>query len=183
MLEAKGLVRVFTDVDVPFGTDGIRAAEHYIRTRGFHLVVGDRTLPDSEYLEATSPVRRLASRIFTVFVGRLVTGGFFDTQCGLKGFRGDVAERLFNVSRVDRFAFDVELIYLALKHKLDIKRIAVRLERNEESSVRVMRDAPRMLIDVTRVLWHQYRGGYVEASLLQLAAADERREREFYLTR
>lgn len=180
MLASRGQTRVFTDVDVPYGTDPIRAAEYHVRVRGFHVAIGDRTLPESLYIEAQSPLRKLSSGLFTFLIGRVVTGGFFDTQCGLKGFRADVAEHLFRAATVDRFAFDVEVVYLALKYKLDVKRVPVRLERNDESSVRVWRDAPRMLYDVVRVIANQYGGRYRDCGLLELVARDDRSARDRY---
>jgi glycosyltransferase involved in cell wall biosynthesis len=160
MLEAKGQARVFTDVDLPFGMDLLPVMSAFLRDGGFHVVIGDRSLPGSSYHHATSWSRRIASALFTEFVGRIVTGGFFDTQCGLKAVRGDVADALFPLLRVDRFAFDVELLYVALKHRLDIKRIPVQLLHNETSSVRLMRDAARGLLDVTRIKALQLRGAY-----------------------
>jgi len=160
MLEAKGQARVFTDVDLPFGMDLLPVMSAFLRGGGFHVVIGDRSLPGSSYHQATSWSRRIASALFTEFVGRIVTGGFFDTQCGLKAVRGDVADALFPLLRVDRFAFDVELLYVALKHRLDIKRIPVRLLHNEASSVRLLRDATRGALDVTRIKALQLRGAY-----------------------
>jgi hypothetical protein len=98
----------------------------------------------------------------------MVTGGFFDTQCGLKGVRGDVADTLFALQRLERFAFDVEVIYLALYHRLDIKRIPVRLRNNETSSVRLLRDSARGVLDVFRIKYHQVRGDYESAALAAL---------------
>jgi hypothetical protein len=109
--------------------------------------------------------RRAASALFTQFVGRIVTGGFFDTQCGLKGVRGDVADALFPILRVNRFAFDVELVYVALKHRLDIKRIPVQLLHNETSSVRLLRDAVRGGSDVLGIKANQLRGRYDSPAL------------------
>lgn len=68
---------------------------------------------------------------------------------GLKGFRGDVADELFSLQSVDRFAFDVELIYLALTYGLEIKRIPVMLETNSTSSVRLGRDAMRTVMEIS----------------------------------
>ena len=160
MLAATGEARIFTDIDLPFDLDLLLVIAEYILDKGFHLVIGDRTLPDSQYATELRWQRRLASRFFSVFVGKLVTGGFFDTQCGLKGFRGDVAEALFRSARIDRFAFDVEIIYLALKSRLDIKRIPVRLRNNDESSLRLFRDSRRMFLDVFRIKAHQMAGRY-----------------------
>lgn len=175
MRSATGSVRVFTDVDLPYDLDLIPVMVGYIRDYGFHVVIGDRTLPDSVYLSDLSIQRRLASGLFSQFVGRLVTGGFFDTQCGLKGMRGDVADELFKLQRLERFSFDVELVYLALKHKLDIKRIPVQLRNNETSTVRLARDAAQAVLDVFRIKWYQVRGKYRSPALDNAVRVDYRR--------
>jgi dolichyl-phosphate beta-glucosyltransferase len=172
MRAAHGRVRVFTDIDLPYDLELLPVIAGYVRDQGFHVVIGDRTLPDSVYLTDLSLRRRLASALFSQFVGRLVTGGFFDTQCGLKGMRGDVADELFRLQRLDRFSFDVEIVYLALKHKLDIKRIPVQLRNNETSTVRLLRDASQGVVDVFRIKWHQLRGHYRSPALEQVVRDD-----------
>ena len=169
---SSGTVCIFTDVDLPYDLELIPVIVGYIREYGFHVVIGDRTLPDSLYLSDLSFQRRLASELFSQFVGRLVTGGFFDTQCGLKGMRGDVAHELFRLRRLERFSFDVELVYLALKHKLDIKRIPVQLRNNETSTVRLVRDASQAVLDVFRIKWYQMRGKYRSALLDNVVRTD-----------
>jgi dolichyl-phosphate beta-glucosyltransferase len=172
MRAATGRVCVFTDVDLPYDLELIPVIVEYIRDYGFHLVIGDRTLPDSLYLSDLSFQRRLASELFSQFVGRLVTGGFFDTQCGLKGMRGDIAHELFRLQRLERFSFDVELVYLALKHKLDIKRVPVQLRNNETSTIRLLRDASQAVLDVFRIKWYQLRGRYRSELLENAVRAD-----------
>ena len=87
MSHARGEVRVFTDIDVPYGAEPVLLIERLIRTRGFHVVIGDRTFPQSRYETELPLGRRVASSVFSFITATLVTGGFFDTQCGLKGFR------------------------------------------------------------------------------------------------
>ena len=175
MRAARGRVRVFTDVDLPYDLELLPVIVGYIREQGFHVVIGDRTLPDSAYLTDLSLPRRIASSLFSQFVGRVVTGGFFDTQCGLKGMRDDVANELFALQRLDRFSFDVELVYLALKHKLDIKRIPVQLRNNQTSTIRLVRDAPQGFLDVFRIKWHQLRGDYRSVVLEEMVRHDYQR--------
>lgn len=172
MLASRGRVRVFTDVDLPFDLELIGASARFITERGFHLAIGDRTLPGSSYALDVGWRRRLASGIFSQLVGVFLTGGFFDTQCGFKAFRGDVAQALFGLSRIDRFAFDVELLYTALLFRTDIKRIAVRLRNNETSSVRLLSDSLRMLVDVARIRLFAWRGAYRCPALAQIVADD-----------
>lgn len=172
MLASRGGVRLFTDVDLPFDLELIVASARFIDERGFHLAIGDRTLEGSSYALDVGWRRRLASGIFSKLVGVFLTGGFFDTQCGFKAFRGDVAQALFGLSRIDRFAFDVELLYLALLYRTDIKRIVVRLRNNETSSVRLLRDSLRMLVDIARIRLFAWRGAYRCPRLAKIVADD-----------
>jgi len=172
MLAAQGRARIFTDVDLPYDLELFPVIAEYLLNRGFHVVVGDRTLPGSSYALEVDWKRRIASGIFSTFVGTMVTGGFFDTQCGLKGFRGDIADQIFAIARLDRFAFDVELLYLALSFRTDIKRVPVRLRNNETSSVRLLRDSSQMFADVMRIKYHQLRRSYRRAELAKILADD-----------
>jgi hypothetical protein len=106
----------------------------------------------------------------------LVTGGIYDTQCGFKLFRGDVGREVFRLSRIRGFAIDVEIISLLLKYRLDIKRIPVRLERNEPSSVRVVRDSVRALADIATIRWNWSTGRYRTALLDNLLQDEFRRD-------
>jgi len=154
MLRAQGKVHVFTDADLPYGTEPILRAYHYIVSHRFHAVIGDRTLPGSDYGHA-GLVRGTVSAVASFAFRTLVTGGIYDTQCGFKAFRGDVSRALFPLTRVDGFAVDVEVIYLLLKYRLDVKCVPVRLERNAPSTVRVGRDSALAMRDVVamRVRW------------------------------
>lgn len=172
MLAARGEVRVFTDADMPYDRELLPLMAEFITRRGFHLAIGDRTLPGSRYAEATSLTRRSLSAFASRFIGTLVTGGFFDTQCGIKAIRGDVADELFRLVRIRRFAFEVEVVYLALKHGLDIKRLPVRLRRNLGSSVRPVRDAARSLADILAMKFRQMRGEYRSELLERLVASE-----------
>jgi dolichyl-phosphate beta-glucosyltransferase len=172
MLAARGTVRIFTDVDMPYDRELLPMMAEYITHNGFHLVIGDRRLPGSQYAAATGVSRRALSAVASRVVGSLVTGGFFDTQCGIKAVRGDIADALFQLVRTERFAFDVEVVYLALKHGLDIKRVPVRLRRNFGSSVRPIRDAARSGVDILRIKLRQVRGEYRSPQLEQILQSE-----------
>lgn len=176
MRASRGEVRGFTDADLPYGTEPLAYALHCIRDRRFHAAIGDRTLPGSAYSGAGS-VRTIVSELASFAFRTLVTGGIYDTQCGFKLFRGDVADALFGVSRIDRFAIDVELIYLLLKYRLDIKRVPVRLERNESTSVHVFRDSTRAFVDIVRMRAHWAMGQYRSPALIACLEGDQRLDR------
>jgi dolichyl-phosphate beta-glucosyltransferase len=171
VLAARGTVRVFTDADLPYGTAPLPRALEFIMHRGFHAVVGDRVLPDSEYGHA-SLLRRVVSAIGSFVFRTLVTGGMYDTQCGFKAVRGDVADALFPLLTIERFAFDVEVIYLLLKYNLDIKRIPVKQERESESTVHVLRDTTRAVLDILRLRWNWLSKRYSSPALSGIYSAD-----------
>lgn len=177
MRAARGAVRLYTDVDLPYDLELIPTMARYIAT-GYHLAVGDRTLPGSQPSAPVTRRRKLLSGIGSQFIGSLVTGGFHDTQCGIKAFRGDVAEELFRLVTLPRFAFDVEVIYLALKHRLDIKRVPVQLRHNETTSVRPIRDATRAAVDVLGIKLKQLRGQYASPALEAMLVAEARAARD-----
>lgn len=175
MLAATGRIRAFTDADLPYGMEPLPLAVAYVTERHVHAVVGDRTLPGSAY-DPAGPLRRVVSEIASFSFRTLVTGGIYDTQCGFKVFRGDVAAELFRLARIDGFAIDVELIYLVLKHRLDLKRIPVRLQRNAPSSVHVLRDSARTLRDIAAIRWNVARGRYRSPVLARLLQAELQRD-------
>jgi dolichyl-phosphate beta-glucosyltransferase len=160
MLSAEGQFSVFIDADMPYGLDELETMLDYLDRKEFHLCIGTRSRGTSSALEKRSRARKLASIIFTAFVSRIVVTGIRDTQCGFKGFRTDIAKHLFGQGHIDNFAFDVEVLYLAFKNDLDIKRLPVRLESDDDSSVSLLRHALPMLMSILQLPFRYHRGGY-----------------------
>ena len=160
MLAATGKLRLFMDADAPFDLSVIQTFVEYLGSKNFDVVIGSRTHGNYEQHTKRSLTRRLASGLMTVFISRVVLTGSRDTQCGLKGFRSEIAEYLFRESVVDGFAFDAEILYLSFKNDFDVKRIPVSLVRDDYSTVSVFRHGSRMLFDVFATVLRYYRGKY-----------------------
>ena len=99
-------------------------------------------------------VRRLLSCLFHVFVWCIGVRGVHDTQCGFKLFRMDVMRAVFEHQRIMRFAFDVELIRRVVAAGGKVVEVPVEWKGGSRSSLRILRDAPRMLWDLLRILFH-----------------------------
>ena len=67
--------------------------------------------------------------------------------------RATTAQELFREARIDRFAWDVEILYLARRRGLAIAEVPVLWFNSPESKVRVVRDAIQTLWDVMRIRW------------------------------
>ncbi len=127
------------------------------------VAFGSRAL-ERDLIGVHQPWRReQGGRVFNLAV-RLATGlPFWDTQCGFKAFRMSVCRPLVEAATVDRFGFDVELLYLAYRAGLNLKEIPVRWDHNEGSKVSVMSDAVKMLSEVGLIRQQARRGVYDKA--------------------
>ncbi len=172
MLAARGDCCLFTDADIPYDLLVIPPMVDLIVNGGFHIVVGDRTLPRSVYRQELSFVRNLATRAFTSFVRLLVTGGLTDTQCGIKAMSREVAEAVFPLIHENNFAGDVEMLYIALIHNLAIRRVPVHLRHHGPSTVHPVRDGLGMLKSLLTLRFRRSRGAYHSEAMLKIADQD-----------
>ena len=67
---------------------------------------------------------------------------------------------MFSRSRVDGFAFDVELFHLAEREEFSLREVPVRVVNSERSTVKVARDAYRLLVDLLRIRRWAKQGWY-----------------------
>ncbi len=156
VLQARGSYIIYTDSDLPFSLEPLATTLEWLREDA-DIVIGER-----QPLEAPSAVqvtwaRHLSSVIYTWMVHHLLGLDFPDIQCGYKGYRAAVAKDLFERLEVASFAFEAEILLRALKAGYRVRRQPLQLLHNEDSSVRLTRHAPRMLLDTLRIAWRAKR--------------------------
>jgi glycosyltransferase involved in cell wall biosynthesis len=115
LLAARGDITLFSDADL---STPITEAEKLIQpiiNGECDVAFGSRALDRRLIGVHQSWRREQGGRIFNLAV-RLATGlPFWDTQCGFKAFRMSVCRPLVEAATVDRFGFDVELLFLAFR--------------------------------------------------------------------
>ena len=126
---------------------------------GYDIVIGSREIPGARRL-GESYNRHLMGRVYNLLVRLLAVPGLADTQCGFKCFRGEVVQRLFPLQRVYGFAFDVEILFLALKNGFSIREVPIDWHHRDQSKVRPFWDSVAMTSDILKVRWHHLRGRY-----------------------
>jgi glycosyltransferase involved in cell wall biosynthesis len=157
VLEAQGKLIVFTDADGSYGPHDVARVAAALTDAA--VAIGSRPAG-----WATGPLaRRLASRLFNHAIRALLGLPFGDTQCGLKGFRRQAALEVFGRARLDGFAFDAEVLFLARRLGLQVDEVPVRAEERDGSKVQLVVDALCMLRDVLRVRRWAVSGGYDRA--------------------
>lgn len=138
--------------------------EDYSRLRGVlersPIVVGSRAVEGSRITRHQPWYRELMGKTFNLLVRTMIVSGLRDTQCGFKLLRGEVARQLFAELSVDRFAYDVELIWLARRRGLAVAEVGVTWHDSPASRVHPLRDSWSMLRDLVRMRWrHRGAGG------------------------
>lgn len=128
--------------------------------QGYQVVIGSRAMPGSEILVRQSPVREWMGKAFNLMVRVLFGLRFRDTQCGFKGLGGEAARSIFSRVRLDGFAFDVEVIVLALRLEYKVAEVPVRWANSPASKVGILRHPPQMIWELLRLRWNCLRGRY-----------------------
>jgi len=160
VLEARGRFVLMTDADLSTPIDAHRKLAAVIRDRDLDVVIGSRALPDSDVQVRQGWLRQTMGRSFNVII-RAVTGlPYRDTQCGFKLMDRDRVKPLFDKMVVNRFAFDVELLFLCARFGLSVGEVPVDWRNAIGSKVSVLGDPLNMIADVLRVRWRFRRGLY-----------------------
>lgn len=150
VLAAHGRTVAFTDADLSYSPDQLLGLLEGVED-GWDVVVGSRRHTDTTTLVKAGRLREIGGRVINWLTTLVLLVHHRDTQCGLKAFRSDVAKEIFAHSHVDGFAFDVEVFHLVERYGLSLSEVPVRVENSSRSTVKVARDALRLVRDLFRI--------------------------------
>ncbi|MDI6642036.1 MAG: glycosyltransferase family 2 protein [Elusimicrobiota bacterium] len=149
VLEAKGKYIYFTDADL---STPIEQLDRFLtEIKNAEIVIGSRAIKGAEIVIHQPFYREYSGKMFNKLVKIFCLKDFQDTQCGAKLFTNEVAKKLFIKQKIHRFAFDVEILYLAKKFNFSIKEIPVRWIDSRPSKVHILRDSFYMFIDLIKI--------------------------------
>lgn len=159
-LNSRGNFVLLTDSDLSAPIEEYEYLMQVSRSGDYDLVIGSRSLDESR-IEIKQPfVRRLMGKIFNYSV-KLITGlPFKDTQCGFKLLARERLKPIIELMRVDRFSYDVELIFLAWKFGLRVKEAPIVWRDSPKSKVKMGKDSLNMLMDIIRIKRNYKKGLY-----------------------
>ena len=124
------------------------------------LVIGSRGVADSSVQKRQPIYRELMGKTFNRAVRLLGVRGLNDTQCGFKLLQGDAGRQLAQELKIEGFAYDVELIWLARRHGWNVAEVGVVWINSEDSRVSPIRSSLSMLRDLLRIRWiHRHDAG------------------------
>jgi len=147
----------YCDTDMSAGPDAIEAVYAALKG-GADVAIASRGLPES-ILPVRQPwYRERAGRTFNLLLRKSSGIPFADTQCGLKLFRKEAADQIFRHQRIDGFAFDAELIVLALRLGYSVEEVPITWSHAQGSKISLVRDSWRMARDMLNIVRRLRRG-------------------------
>jgi len=155
LLAARGDIRVFTDVDLAYGFDDVVRVADAIRA-GARVAIASREHPDSLIQLPPRHLgyayrRRIQSRAFGKLARTFLPITTRDTQAGLKGMTGEVADRLMPLTRCDGFGFDCELLTGCTRLDIPVTEVPVCVRYEDAASTTGAGSTLRMLRELWRI--------------------------------
>lgn len=147
--EALGENIIFMDADL--STDLSHITEFVELLRVHNVVIGSRKIPGCQIRKKQTPFRVLIGKTAKLVTSAIVDLDFYDTQCGFKGFRHEVVYDILPELTIDRFCFDVEMLYVAKLKGFGFKEVPVIWMNREESTVNPIKDGMKFATDLIKI--------------------------------
>jgi dolichyl-phosphate beta-glucosyltransferase len=149
---AAGKLRLFTDADL---STPIQELDNLLKKidEGFDVVIGSRGEIHSTITEHQPFYREWMGKFFNFLIQMFLFKGIKDTQCGFKLFTEKAGSDMFARQKINRFCFDVELLYIAQRLNYKISVVPVEWENSVSSKVSLLSDPVIMILDLFRIRW------------------------------
>jgi glycosyltransferase involved in cell wall biosynthesis len=159
MQKAQGDWVLFTDADLSSPLPEFFKLMAAVQGSGADGAIGSRAL-DRSLVGVHQPLaREFSGRVFNLHMRMIAGLPYRDTQCGFKLFSRRAARLIASLQRIERFGFDVEILYIARKHGFRILEVPV--VWNDVAGTKVsLRGGLNAFADPWRVRLNDLRGYY-----------------------
>ena len=156
MLAGRGERLLLSDADLATPIEEVEKLSAKLNA-GYDIAIGSRDVKGSELIKHQSWLRETGGKTFNRMVQLIAVPGIHDTQCGFKLFTRSSAQAIFSRCTVEHFAFDVEVLYIAIRiFGYRVAETPIRWAHQEGSSVVFWRDALRMAKTLFRIRLTRY---------------------------
>jgi glycosyltransferase involved in cell wall biosynthesis len=159
MLDARLEWCLFTDADLSTPISELDKLVAATRREHTEVAIGSRALDRSLVGVRQSAFREASGRFFNTVMQVAVGLPIKDTQCGFKLFRRDVARAAFARQTLDRWGFDVEVLFIARRLGHKISEVPVRWDNAEGSKLSIWNGATAFW-ELAKVRINSLRGVY-----------------------
>ncbi len=159
LLQALGDVVMFTDADL---SAPIEEAERLFAAigEGADIAIGSRWLKTSRQTHRQPLYRQFFGRCFNIVIRTVMGLDFADTQCGFKAFTRSAAQTVFQLTTIERWGFDPEMLFIGLKRGFWIIEVPVSWAHDARTRLSYIKDGMKMLEELAIIRWNAFRGLY-----------------------
>ena len=151
VLASKNEVIMFLDADLAIPIEELEKFLPELKN-GYDIAIASRFVPGVKILKPVLWYRQRMERVFRIM--RLVIlndRAIKDTQCGFKVFTRQAALKIFALAKINRFAFDAEIVFLAKKFGYKTKELPITLQNPQNSHIKIISDSLNMAADLIRI--------------------------------
>ena len=159
MLHASGGIVMFTDADLSSPMQEAHRLFNAIR-EGADVAIGSRWLERKRQTIHQPLYRQFFGRCFNLVTRMIMRLPFADTQCGFKAFTRQAAQTVFQLQRIERWGFDPEILFIALKRGYKVREVPVTWGHDERSRISYLKDGFKMLEELIFIRWNALTGVY-----------------------
>ena len=146
--KAKGQYVIFMDAD--FSTDIGEIIKFWEKREEADILIGNRKQSHSN-IENKSILRKFISFVFNSITKLIIPIEYKDTQCGFKFFKTDIAKDIIKKQKINRFAFDIEYLYISKLNGYKVKDLPVNWKDDKDSQVKILSSSINMLRDLIKI--------------------------------
>ena len=173
ILRAQGEIVMFTDADL---SAPMEEAERLFAAiaNGADIAIGSRWVESGRQTARQPLYRQFFGRCFNLVCRMVMNLPFADTQCGFKAFTRTAAQTVFQLQTIERWGFDPEILFIAIKRGFRIVEVPVSWAHDERSRISYLRDGIQMLKELAIVRWNALTGVYSRSIKATLRTGESR---------
>lgn len=134
MLKASGKYRLFADVDLSTPITEIEKFSKFVNQ--YDVIIGTRRLKGAKVMVHQPLLREYLGAAFTSLSRLVLNLKVSDFTCGFKCFSERASQKIFQKTKIFRWGFDCEILFLAKKYGYSIKEVPVVWKNDERTRVR-----------------------------------------------
>ena len=159
MLEARGRIVLFTDADQSTPITEVDKLLAKLEVEGYDMAIGSRGIPGEKVQQPQAWYRALAGKLFGVGTWLFCIRGFYDTQCGFKAMKGEVAKKVFSQVTSSSAIFDIEMLVVTVREGYRVAELPVKWVHDPDTRIPYnLRRALRIWAELFRIRRAQHVG-------------------------
>jgi len=151
---AQGEYILFTDADSSTSIEELD--KFWNKKEKYDILIGSRYILGSDIRVKQPWYRNIITFIGNKMIRIILGLKLKDTQCGFKLFQKEAAKDLFSLQKIERWGFDMEILYLAKKKIYSIKEIPIIWSDSPETKVKPF-DFFKTLVELFKIRFTKYR--------------------------